>query len=292
MAATAEKRDAPPPGAAEEWPYEVKLLPLGRMLIDDTYQRPPHRKFIADIVGSFDETLIGTLDVSRRKGTSYAILDGQQRFLAMQQISKRSAWCSIYTGMSLPEEAAFFYKKNRDRMSMGAYYGFRARVVAGDKNALDVQRAVEAAGFVLGPGSNQRDVIGAVSAVEIVWGYQSTHWSEVLTPTLQTIHRSLFGRKDSLHSFTLQGLGRFWQTYGDEEVDRDILGGVIHEIGGPTPLIGLAREKRVVSSTVSKGFSTPWMIARVLSDWYNRQVRGNKRGRHFAGRLPIERLGV
>src|SRR5262245_33102389 len=100
--------DKLPRGAREEWPFEVKLLPLDRLLVDDTYQRPPHKKFIADNVEAFDETLVGTIDVSERRN-GYAILDGQQRYLMMQQVRKAACYCSVYTGMSVPEEAAFFY---------------------------------------------------------------------------------------------------------------------------------------------------------------------------------------
>ena len=277
--------------ATEEWPYDVRLLPIEQLFVDDTYQRPPHRKFIADIVDAFDETLVGTIDVSER-ATGFAVLDGQQRFMAMQQVGKTACYSSVYAGMTVPDEAAFFYKKNKDRMSMGAYYGFRARVVAGDLTASQIQEAVEAVGFTLGESTNSRDVIGAVSAVETVWNYDSPHRDECLTRTLETIHSSVFGRKDSTHSHMIQGVGRFWQTYADEEVDRPVLHSVIQEIGGPTALIGLAKEKRVVTSAVSKGSSVPWVVARILSEWINRQLRGGSRGRTFSGRLPIERLGA
>jgi len=280
-----------PDSAVDEWPYIVALLPTSKLFVDDSYQRPPHRKFISDMVDAFDETLVGSIDVSERSN-GYAVLDGQQRFMAMQQVGKTACYASVYTGMTVPDEAAFFYKKNRDRMSMGAFYGFRARVVAGDLQATQIQETVEKEGFTLGDATNTRDVIGAVSAIETVWGYDSAHRDECLTNTLQTIHRAVFGRKDSLHSHMLQGLGRFWQTYADSEVDRPVLHAVMQEIGGPTAIIGRAKDKRVVSSTVSKGSSIPWLIARVLTEEVNRSLRGSRRGRNFQGRLPIERLGV
>jgi hypothetical protein len=275
---------------AEEWPYKVELVPLSMLVVDDTYQRPPHRKFIADMVDSFDESLVGVLDVSERANI-YAILDGQQRFMTMQQKGKHSCYCAVYGEMEIPDEAAFFYKKNRDRMGMGAYYGFRARVVAGDLNASQIQEAVEKQGFVLSDSTNNREAIGAVSAVEIVWGYDSQLRDECLTPVLETVQGGAFGRKDSLHSSFLQGLGRFWQAFADEEVDKPVLHSIISQFG-PTALLGMAKEKRVVTSTVSKGQSIPWLVARVLSEEYNRSKRGQHRGRTFGGRLPIERLGV
>ena len=274
---------------ADEWPYTVELIPIDMLVVDDTYQRPPHRKFIADIVDTFDETLVGVLDVSER-ADSYAVLDGQQRLMAMQQKGKHGAYCAVYTGMEVPDEAAFFYKKNRDRMGMGAYYGFRARVVAGDLTASQIQETVEREGFVLSDSTNNREAVGAVSAVEIVWGYDSQVREECLTNVLQTVRDGAFGRKDSLHSSFLQGLGRFWQAYADDEVDRPVLHSIIHQFG-PTALIGMAKEKRVVSSAVSKGQSVPWIMSRVLSEEYNRSKRAGHRGRTFAGRLPIERLG-
>lgn len=275
--------------AKAEWPFEVGLTYLADMIVDDEYQRPPHHQFIAEGASHFDETLVGCIDVNRRTNGQLAILDGQQRFRMMQQVGKTTCFAAIYEGMNLADEAGFFYRKNKDRKSMAPYYGFRARTVAGDPEAIEIRMAVEAQGFVLSSSSNDREAIGAIRAVETAWTYSSEYREEALTPTLQTIRDSVFGRKDSLSSWLIMGVARFWQNYSDEEVERDQLSGVILPIGA-TGLIGLARDRQAVASSSGRPRSSlPWTIARILAEEYNRRIRGGRRG-DFQGRLDINRL--
>lgn len=276
--------------AQAEWPFEVGLVYVRDLLVDDTYQRPPHHRFISEMAANFDPTLVGTIDVNARKGGVFAVLDGQQRLGAMTQVGKTACYCSIYTGMSIQDEAGFFFRKNRDRKSMKVYYAFRARTIAGDAEAIAIRDTVEAQGFTLGESSNERDVIGAIRAIEIAYSYSSPHRDESLTPALVTIHKSVFGRKGSLDAWLIQGLGRFWQNYADSEVDQKIVQETLSELG-PTNFLGRVREKQVTSSTGGvRGVSQPWVAARVLVDEYNRRKRKGARGRNFAGKLDPNRI--
>lgn len=277
--------------ASAEWPFNVGLVYLADMLVDDEYQRPPALQFIAEGAATFDETLVGCLDVNERKNGSLAILDGQQRYRMMAIVGKTTCYASIYNGMTLADEAGFFYRKNKDRRNMSPYYGFRARTVAGDPEAIEIRMAVEAQGFVLSSSSNDREAIGAIRAVETVWTYSSQYREEALTPTLMTLRDSVMGRKDSLSSWLIMGIGRFWQSYADEEVERDKLSGVILPLG-PTSLLGMARDRQAVTSASSgrPKSSMPWTIARLLAEEYNRSIRGSRRG-DFQGKLDMNRLG-
>lgn len=276
--------------AEAEWPFSVGLVYLRDLVVDDTYQRPPHHRFISEMAASFDPTLVGTIDVNKRKGNTHAVLDGQQRLGAMTAVGKTACYCSIYTGMTLEDEAGFFYRKNRDRKSMKAYYAFRARAVAGDKEAITIRKKVEAQGFTLGEASNERDVIGAIRSVEVTYGYASDYRSESLSAALYTIRHSVYGRKGSLDSWLIQGLGRFWQNYADDEVDDKTVEAILSDFG-PTNFLGRVREKQVTTSTGGRqGVSQPWTAARIIADEYNRRTRGTARGRSFKGKLDLNRI--
>lgn len=277
--------------ARAEWPYEVGFVYLRDLMVDDTYQRPPHHHFISEMATRFDETLVGTIDVNARESGEFAILDGQQRFMAMSQVGKTACYCSIYQNMTIEDEAGFFYRKNRDRKSMNAYYAFRARAVAGDTEAITIRDTVERQGFHMGENSNERDRIGAIRAVEWCFGMSAEHREESLTPTLKTIHESMFGRKGSLDAMMLQGLGRFWQTFRDDEVQAKVVNEILAELG-PANFIGQARERQAITSTGGrKRVSQPWWAARILADEYNRRLRGDRAGRTFDGKLDQTRLG-
>lgn len=272
--------------AKAEWPFDVGLIPLRDMLVDDTYQRPPHHDFIARTAQQFDATLVGTIDVSERKNGSYAILDGQQRYFVMLQVGKTACFAAIYRDMTIEDEAGFFFRKNRDRNAMKPYYSFRARRVAGDPVAQDIVKIVESEGFSLGPVSNEDDVIGAIRAVENVHAMTADHRSECLSPTLYTIREALKGRKASFDSWVIQGLGRLWQNYTDSEVDIQALTEGLSEIGAQG-LIGQAREASRSQPNSSKGgVSMPYLIARKAGEAHNKALGANRKAR-----LDLRRLG-
>jgi hypothetical protein len=290
--------------AHEEWPFEVGLIPLVNLLIDDTYQRPPHHEFIAREAQRFDPTLVGTLDVSHRKGSGadrnksraargmYAVLDGQQRYLMMQMVGKTACYCSIYDGMSIPDEAGFFYKKNKDRNAMKPFYSFRARRVAGDTEAIDILRVVEEENFSLGPTSNEEDVIGAIVAVESVYNMASEAREQSLSNTLYLIREAFKGRKDCFNSTIITGLGRFWQTYADDEVQLYKLVQALQEVG-PTGLLGLARDSMALAPKGRSGTqSLPKFVAKHAALLHNKQL-GRLTGKgSMKMKVDVRRVGL
>lgn len=267
--------------AEAEWPFEVGLIYLTDLMVDHTYQRPPDEPFIKRGAADFDPTLVGTIDVNAREDGTFAILDGQQRAGMMQLVGKTACYCSIYRGLSLEDEAGFFFRKNKDRKTMLPYYSFRARAVAGDQEARNINAAVEALGFRLDAKTNDLDVIGAIRAVETAWRYTSPHRSESLTPALLTIRQSgvpQAGRKGAFDSTIITALGRFWQAYDDTQVERAVVADVLSEIG-PTNIIGATRERMVVSKA-----GASWEGARVITEHVNKRLRGT------GVRLDLKRL--
>lgn len=255
--------------AGDEWPFTVELLPLDAMIVDRTYQRPVEERFVGGIVDDFDETLIGAIDVSDRKGTEvYAILDGQQRWEALKRVGKRTCYAATFPDMDLQDEAGFFFRKNKDRRTMQGYYGFRARVVAGDLGAIGVKDTVEAEGFRLGPKTDHEDVLASVAACETAWTWSSEHRDESLTPALRTIRENWRGQKGSLQASTILAFATFWRRYPDELVDEQTLKDSLGFLSTPLNLINLGREKRAQSPSLAMA------MAEHVAETYNRRRRG------------------
>lgn len=268
--------------AESEWPFEVGLVYLADLIVDETYQRPPDAKFIKDIAANFDPTLVGTIDVNARWNGTFAVLDGQQRVGGMTEVGKTACYCSIYQGLSIEDEAGFFFRKNKDRKTMLPFYSFRARAVAGDQEAITIQQLVEAQGYKLGGKSDDNETIGSIRGVEASYRYSSEHRNESLTPALRTIRATGIpgtGRKGIFDATVIQGLARLWQHYGDEEVERSILADYLAEIG-PVNFIGLVRERQAAGIKHAQ----PWTSARVLAENYNRKVKG------VGAKLDLKRL--
>lgn len=258
-----------PASEAGEWPFEVELLDLSELIVDHTYQRPVEERFVKGMAAHFDETLVGCLDVSDRRDGTYAILDGQQRYESMKVVGKTTCFASTFTDMTIQDEAGFFFRKNRDRRAMKGYFGFRARVIAGEPTANEIEEAVRTAGFSLGPSSDHTDVIGAVLACEQAWAIRSDVRRDCLTPALRTLGAAWRGREFSLRGPMIGGFARFWKAFADDEVEWDVLISSLQgEIGGPSNLLGLGRERQVAGP---KGGLTR-SIAGVIAWGYNRAL--------------------
>lgn len=271
--------------AEAEWPFEVGLVYLRDLVVDHTYQRPRDERFIKQIAEAFDPTLVGTIDVNARTDGDFAVLDGQQRVGGMTEAGKTACYCSIYRDLTIEDEAGFFFRKNRDRKTMLPYYSFRARAVAGDREAITIARLVESLGYNLGEKSNEIDTIGAIRAVEAAYRFSSPFRSESLSPALRTIRASGIpgtGRKGAFDTTVITGLARFWQLYEDSEVSEPILSTLLAEVG-PVNFIGLVRERQGAGA---RPRNQSWTAARILVEQYNRRRKG-------AGqRLDIKRVAA
>jgi hypothetical protein len=277
MAATEKRANIAPIGfpdvkhenrAKAEWPYEIALIYLDACVIDDTYQRPEQKVFVKDMIEHFDETLVGCIAINERKNGRLAILDGQQRYLAMVAKGKTSCYATVYRGMTLKDEAGFFYRMNKDRKSMNVYYGFRARKIAGDPVTAAITEIVESQGFILGPIANDNEVIGAVQAVEKAYGIVSDIRDDCLGPALHTLRESVYGRKGSLDTFMIQGFARFWSVTNDDDVDRKLLNDTISDYG-PAGLREMVREKQ----RAQRGKPLAELLGHLVAQRYNVAAR-------------------
>jgi hypothetical protein len=254
------------------WPFEVRLLPTAQLLADPSYQRPPQQSFIAKLVGSFDETLVATLDVSDREDGSYAVLDGLQRLETLKKIGRPNVWCAVYDGMTVADEARFFYRRNRDRRSVHPFYQFRARVLMGEDRAQKIDRIVRGEGFRLNTSAAPDENITAVKATEDAYSYSSLARPESLSVTLHTIRASIFGRKGAKDGELIRGLGRFFQPFYDDELDFPHITEILQEVG-PLNLIGRAKDK---ASGSRHGKSAGYEVARELLAIYNQERKTGK----------------
>lgn len=264
---------------AAEWPFEIELIPIKNLFADLSYQRPPYEAFIASAASQFDSALIGALDVAPRPRGRFAVLDGQQRVEILRKVDIHGVWCAVYEQMSVKEEAAFFYRKNKDRRSVHPFYALRARRVAGDKTAKAIFEIVEktnfkmaAAGGSTGPKGAAAGTIVAIKALEDAYSWGSSMRDECLTVTLRTIRGAFWQRTYMAESEVVRGVARFWQPFSDQEVDRKLL----HEVmkaEGPLGYLGRARDKKATSM---RRYPQADIIAREIVADYNRVVRGGK----------------
>lgn len=251
----------------KEWPYQVKLLKLSDLIVDESYQRPPNLAFVRQLVLKFDERLVGAIDVSHRKDGTYAVLDGQQRMETMGQLGKTTCWCAIYENMSLEEEANFFVHKNKDRKNMPSWFGFRARVLSGDEEAIKVNNILLEAGYRFGALTDSENVIGAVAACEQTYNLQTDLWENCLPPTLKIIRKVWLGIASSTEGTVIRGFGRFFQAYHEDEIQWDDFE---EKLVGFGPRLMMGRSRDIVQRTTGRThFTSGKPFALALVDMHN-----------------------
>lgn len=227
-----------------DWPFTIKQVELKLLFADDTYQRPEDAAWVRTMLIGFDERLVGTIDVSTRNGGRLAIMDGRQRVAVMNQIGKATCWATIYTGMDVAAEADFFYRKNRNRKQMHAFYAFRARALSGDSTSRLIGEVVKAAGFDLGAFRSTDDTITAIRAIEDIYDFPTeTTWGNALAPTLATARKCWYGRASALDGTLLRGLARFYSFFGPEELQMRHFEEALTALG-PVLVLGRARDAK------------------------------------------------
>jgi len=250
-----------PQGEDGGWAFEVLNLPIEVFMVDHTYQRPTPWPFVRKTAATFDESLVGTIDVAERgKGSVFAILDGQCRFEACRLVGKKTIWASVYRGLSLEEEARFFLHKNQDRKAIHPYYLYKALLASNDEETVAIESIVLTHGYRVWMSTSQAERDGSIASIEVLRKlYRSG------PETLQVVLRVLDatrGRPHAQAGSLLAGLGVVFLRHPEasEERVKEVLA-----LQGPDWLIGRGREiKR--DSTLPMADS----IGRAIALEYNR----------------------
>jgi Family of unknown function (DUF6551) len=150
-----------------ELPYRFAIVPLKEMIVD-AYQRPLST-FVDRIADHFDPALVGTLCVSERSATKYALIDGQTRAEGMKRVGLAVAPCIVYEGLTRAQEAALFSKFQTERRGMTSASRFKAQVIANDPSAVAIDKIVREQGYEIDTNLSNPGALRAVAALEKVY---------------------------------------------------------------------------------------------------------------------------
>jgi hypothetical protein len=168
---------------ASEWPYRFEVVKVDQMVIDHVYQRPA-TSFVAKIAENFNPALIGTLVLSERKpgstyldedgekhkteGVQFAVVDGQTRREGAKLRDVLELPALVYSGMTVAQEAGLFASLQKERRGIASFHRFRADLVNGDPQAVDIEKIVKGTGYTIGVDRKAGD-ISAVAALEAAY---------------------------------------------------------------------------------------------------------------------------
>lgn len=127
---------------------QILTVAFARLLVDrEHYQRSAIPTHVAHLAMDFDPATAELLTVNIRVDGVIALIDGQHRMLAAAERGYTEWPAYAWTGLTIPEEAALFLRKNHDRRHHSALGRWKAELTAGDPLVHALQRIVTECGY-------------------------------------------------------------------------------------------------------------------------------------------------
>lgn len=173
-----------------DWGQHEMVDPFA-IVIDHKYQRPEKPALIQRIGANFDTMLFGRPICFRRENGMLYCIDGQQRIAGANACpdSIRQIPVVCFKLVGVQREAEVFVAVNEARKALSGLEKHRGKVVAKDAAAIQIERAVETAGFSIGHNSTSPRSIMAVGAL----GYAHSLIAEDGLVQLLTVTRDAWG---------------------------------------------------------------------------------------------------
>lgn len=189
---------------------ELEWLPAASLRVDhDHYQRPVRALDVQRIARDFDPSAFGVLTISERADGTRWVLDGQHRVAALLLLGwdNRLVPCLVERGLTLEEEATIFYKPQVTRRPLRPSEKFRAKLMAGDPTAVEIEACARRHGYSLAltsPSDHPRVLQGIASLEYIARNYPALGLDAVLA-----MADAVCGDEDQPSSMFLRGLAMF-----------------------------------------------------------------------------------
>lgn len=171
-------------------PPQTQWLELSVLRMDDRYQRPLSqrgRQQIRRIAERFRWSRFAPVIVAPVEGGLYAIIDGQHRCHAAKLRNIKSVPCMVVL-VDEAEQAEAFTEINTRQLAVRPAVLHKARVTAGDKAALRIQKICVQAGVSIAdmkPASEMGR--GETLAVNTIYKLADLYGDETLTAALEAI---------------------------------------------------------------------------------------------------------
>ena len=122
---------------------------LQNLKVDYSYQRDPRPSWVNKIVREYDPAQVRQLILSKRDDGTLYVIDGNHTKEATLRVVGENAElpASIFTGLSVKDEAELFYKYNSNSKKVRFGEKLKANVTSGDKKATEYVRELNASGI-------------------------------------------------------------------------------------------------------------------------------------------------
>jgi len=149
---------------------QVQDVRLADLQFDRTYQRPLNMARVQKLREDFRPFGIEVLVVSERADGSLWGIDGQHRTHVLLGLGYEFATARIHVGLTVQEEAEMYLVLNRGQKTPTVMDLFKASLIAGDPEALELNAAFTSAGYTIGNNTQEVRWIRAAEHVMRAYG--------------------------------------------------------------------------------------------------------------------------
>ena len=214
-------------------------IPVEELNVDG-YQRPIYPGHVKNIVENFDERLVNPLKVCWRDGR-WMVWDGHHTLSSLKRKGYTEAPCLVTETISREEDAELFVKANNVKFSkrLTPYEDLNGRIFSTEKNAIDIEKIVNDAGFKLGNSSYGFN-INAIRAIERIY---NKYGGNTLLATLSTIRKTYVDEKKAKTATLIEGLAYFIHNF-DGALDFQSLSRKMKKVN-PESIINSAKKVEI-----------------------------------------------
>lgn len=188
-------------------------LPVNILKVDESYQKPLSNAHVKKITKDFDYMGVGQIHVSKRANGTYWVFDGQHRTAAYRELGITDINAIVYEGLNIEEESKGYVYYN-NTMKQTQLQKFKAELVAGVPEALEITRIVDSVG--LGVDVDRRgDPIRAVGALRTIY---FKYGESDLKRTLKILKEGFGTNKKAYQSYIILGLHKFTNDHKNNNV--------------------------------------------------------------------------
>lgn len=250
-------------------------VPVGVMFAAP-YERPLSQHKVDHILAHWDLRAVGVLYLSERRVehstlSSFAILDGRHRREAASQKGVETLPALVYTGLSYAAEADL-YVKFATVHQQSALDRFRARIQAGEHQAVEIQNIVEQETELQLPLATTVGGTGYLNCVFTLERLHQQFGGALLRHTCQVLAAAYGNQQRGWNSTVLNGMGHFMARYQDHPNFREER--LLEKLRAVTPeslLLEAHMRARALRYQDARG-----AIGITVLEMYNEGLRSNK----------------
>ncbi|MBC2966018.1 uncharacterized protein DUF6551 [Staphylococcus epidermidis] len=195
-----------------DFPSRTEKVVIKQLGVDETYQRPVSKAKVNKIVKNFNPIGMGPILVSEREDGSLWIFDGQHRIEALKILGELVWEVTIYSGMTLKDEATAF-RLLQEGSKANAAERYVSELAAGVKETIAIENLLNQNGFTVNRGSSKYTIQAADTVKEIYRKYGPKN----LKDTVCLIRDSLGTQQKNYIAVILLGVSEFIKQYPEHD---------------------------------------------------------------------------